>query len=71
MAPIEMPTPTFLFDFFIYYGPILHRLVTIHNATDDRQSARNRPHIYAMTLESKVKSKDTNSSINLYTARIV
>ena len=34
MVAIKMSTPTFLFDFYTHYGSILHRFVTIHNATD-------------------------------------
>ena len=36
-----------LFDFNTHYRPILHRLATIHNATetDDRRSDQNRPHM--------------------------
>ena len=32
--------PTFLFDFYANYMPILHRLATIHNAADRRQTDR-------------------------------
>ena len=40
MAPIEMPTPTFLFDFHTHYRPISHLLTTIHNSADDKQTQR-------------------------------
>ena len=30
--------PTFLFDFYTHYRPILRRLATIHNAADRRQT---------------------------------
>ena len=38
MVPIVISSPTFLFDFYTHYRLVLHRLVTIHNATDRRQT---------------------------------
>ena len=51
-VPVENGTnqnvvPTFQFHFYAYYRPILHRLVTIHNAAD-KQSDLNRQAAYAI-----------------------
>ena len=32
--------PTFLFDFYTPYKPILHRLTTTHNAADHKRAER-------------------------------
>ena len=39
MLPIEMPPPTFLIDFCGHHRPILHRLATVYNAVNRRQTA--------------------------------
>ena len=44
--------PTFLFDFYTHYRPILHRLVTIHNAADDRQTERSEKAANAIVLDN-------------------
>ena len=51
--------PTFLFDFYTYYRPNLHRMATIHNAADRRQTAERKGRLcYNIGGPNTLKSSD-------------
>ena len=56
MVPIEISSPTFLFDFYKHNRRILHRLATIHNAADRETDGNRSPMLQHRRPKNATKS---------------